>query len=548
MWSKTLAGKARRMGLAASLAAGLAACACAQPADTNEWAYQVAPGDTLIGLTDAYLKPGLGWQKLQQLNKVADPYRLPPGKTLRMPLEWLRTDVGVAEVVLARGDASYVRNGDAQPLASGAALQVGDTVRTGAQSSVSIRFADATRLLVAPQSQVRIDRLLVLGKSGLTDTRLRLEQGSADSSVPPGRKATGYRIETPALNLGVRGTEFRVHSQGSQSQVEVLQGGVGAAGTVGATQAVGAGFGLALAAGSPAAAPQRLLDAPDLGAATTRLERLPLRPTWGAQPGARGYRAQVLADGDDNQQLLLDGRFSEPAATWADLPDGRYRLRVRGIDAQGLEGRDNVVALVVKARPEPPFTVAPTADATLYGEQVALAWTQSAVAARYHLQVAGEAGFATPVADLPELAAPRHGVALPPGRYQWRLAAITASGDHGPWGDPQGFTLKPVPPSPPAEPPQVDDKAIVFRWRSAPGASYQVQIARDAEFSQPLVDRRQTEAQARIDNPEPGTYHMRVRTIAPDGYAGPWGTPQQVEVPRSRWWLILPFVLPLLAL
>ena len=34
----------------------------------------------------------------------------------------------------------------------------------------------------------------------------------------------------------------------------------------------------------------------------------------------------------------MDGVFAGPAAKWADLPDGRYVLRVRAIDAGGLEG------------------------------------------------------------------------------------------------------------------------------------------------------------------------------------------------------------------
>lgn len=54
---------------------------------------------------------------------------------------------------------------------------------------------------------------------------------------------------------------------------------------------------------------------------------------------------------------MLDGTFETPTAKWADLPDGRYLLRVRGTDRTGLEGLNADRAFVLKARPEPPFII-----------------------------------------------------------------------------------------------------------------------------------------------------------------------------------------------
>ena len=516
-----------------------------------EWSYRVSAGDTLIGLANTYLKPGFSWQQLQKLNAVADPYRLPPGKAMRIPLAWLRGESTVAEAVFVRGDVQVQRGGAgaAEALAVGATLQPGDLVRTGAQSSVTVKFADSSRLLVVPDSQVRVERLMVFGTTGLTDTRLKLEKGGADSQVQPGKQVPGYRIETPAVNLGVRGTEFRVRLTGDKSSsFEVLQGSVGGAGTVGAEVAVGAGFGATAVAGAPMSAPQALLPAPSLASLAPKLERVPLTPAWTPLPGAVAYRAQVVAEGAPDQ-LLLDGSFTAPQAKWADLPDGRYQLRVRAVDAQGLEGRHADASFTLKARPEPPFSVKPAAAAKVYGTAVELGWTQSAAAARYHLQVSATPDFVQTAADVSDIKEPQAKLDLPHGSYHWRVASVTASGDHGPWGDPQGFTLRPVPPSPPAEPPQVNDKALVFRWRVSEGASYQVQIARDAQFKDLVQDKTTRDASIELATPQPGSYHMRVRTIDPDGFAGAYGGTQSVEVPRpSRWWIILPLLLPLLLL
>ncbi len=520
-------------------------------APDGDWVYRIAPADTLIGLSGTYLQPPYGWRDLQQLNRIADPLRLVPGSALRMPLKWLRREVGVAEVVHVQGDSSVVR-GTEPPRAvqAGESLRAGDVLRTGPGASLTLRFADGSRLLATPDSEFRIERLLVLGRSGLADTRLQLERGSVDSIVTPqkGRRG-GYEIRTPTVNLGVRGTEFRAHADPQQaaSRVEVLAGQVAA--TAGREVKVDAGFGSVAAAGQPPQPPRRLLPAPPLPADLIRLERIPLRLNWSAAAGARGYRAQVLADGQP-ERLLLDGQFAEPAARWADLPDGRYLLRVRSVDADGLEGLDANTALVVKARPEPPFTSQPGADARIYGDTAVFAWTRPAAAVRYRLQVADDAAFTRLRADERTLAEPGFQLALPPGRYHWRLASIAADGDQGPFGDAQAFTQRAIPPSPAAEPPQVAEGQLVFRWQAATaGESFDVQVARDAEFTQVVRAERIAQSSIALVEPPSGRYYMRVRTVDPDGFAGPYGGTQQIEVPASRWWLLIPpAVLLLLAL
>jgi len=52
-----------------------------------------------------------------------------------------------------------------------------------------------------------------------------------------------------------------------------------------------------------------------------------------------------------------------------------------------------------------------------------------------------------------------------------------------------------------------------------------------------------------ITDPSPGLYYVRARTIDADGFEGPFGMPQQVEVSRSGlWWLLAPLGLLLLSL
>ena len=523
----------------------LAGTARAQP-DLAAWDYRIQPGDTLIGLAETYLDARHGWRDLQRLNRVADPLRLPPGGRLRLPIAWLQRESSVARVVFVQGQAQLLRDGQpAQALAVGALLRSGDRLRTGTQSSLSLRFVDGSRLLLEPDSELGVEQLLVYGRSAIPAMQLRLQQGGAANQVQPdAAQPPRYELRTPLLNLGVRGTEFRVQATPEATRVQVLEGRV-AAGDAARATALQAGQG-ALARAGAALTLQALLPPPDLAGLPARLERLPLQFDWPALPGAVAYRAQVFAEGRFDA-LLLDGRFERPQAGWPDLPDGRYSLRLRGIDALGLEGRAAEAQLTVKARPEPPFVRAPAPAARLYGERVELAWTRAQDALRYRLQLAATADFAAPLLDRADLDANTQDLPLPPGRYHWRVASIAAGENQGPFGPAQAFELHAEPPSPALQPPELGD-ALLLRWQAGPpGTRYQLQGSPDPQFQRELQTLELGEAQASLPRPPPGRYYLRLRAIDALGHAGPYGGTQQVDVPHPRWlWLLT--LLPLLGL
>ncbi len=536
--------------LVAALAAS-AALACAQearPAAVVSVEYRVQPGDTLFAL----LRDGADWQPVARVNNIADPKRLQPGSLIRIPAHLLREQPAIAEVVHAYGSVTVIRASTETeiPLASGDNLAAGDMVRTGAQSSTTLRFVDGARVLVRPDSELKIERL-AQSRAGASTT-LRLQRGSADSVVPPAQGASApsrYEMRTPHTNLGVRGTEFRTTADSAASRVEVLEGRVGArAGTASRAESlVGAGFG-AVGAAAGMTPPRALPAAPQLTGLPERVERMPLRLSWQSAAETR-VRAQVLTT-DEPPRLVLDGVFDAAPARWSEnIPDGRYELRVRAIDSQGMEGRDARATFVLKARPEPPFIAAPMAGGRTIDDNVRLAWTRNATAARVRLQVADTPDFAQPRIDRNDLNTAEARVALPLGTHHWRIASILASGDQGPFSDAQSFTRIEPPAAPPAAEPQKNDDGLLLRWRaSAPqGTRWQVQLARDAGFTQMITDTTVGEPQWLLRDPPSGTYYLRVKTIDTDGFAGPFGQAQQIEVPPSPWWwLLVPAVLILL--
>ena len=430
----------------ALLLSSVAMAQTASPAD--EWNYVVVPRDTLISLVDRLMKPPASWQKLQEINRLPNPQLLKPGSIVRLPVAWLKSTAAVASVSVTQGVVNLSR-GTARVVSPAIGTEVlpGDMVETGVQSTLTLRFVDGSTVVVSPQSRVLIQNLLVYGKSGITETRLRIEEGGLDSSVKPKTQASSsrYVVTTPVFNLGVRGTEFRARFD-PNSQIafsEVLSGGVAAQGAQSQVQ-IGAGFGTLALINTEPKPPVKLLDAPLLRGIAKTASRVPVDLSWQPEKDASAYRAQVFTDRSFERQVV-EGVFTQPVARWLSLPDGAYVLRVRSIDAQGLEGAATASDFVLKARPEAPFSSQPVDAAQVAGDNVVFKWSEPPEAVSYRLQVSTQPDFSQIRVDRKDITGTQVNLALPPGTYYWRVATLVRDNDQGPFGDVQSFVLNKLP-------------------------------------------------------------------------------------------------------
>jgi len=541
------------MAQPAAAASSARAPAPEAPSAEREWRYRIAPGDTLISLAATYLARPEDWQRLQRLNGVSDPRRLVPGSRLRMPYAWLKREAAVAEVVFLQGQVSLQRPGAAAalPVVIGTRVQVADALSTGAQSSLSLRFADGSRLLVSPDSRVSVEQLLVYGRSGITESRLRVDAGGADTEVrPDAERPPVFELRTPAINLGVRGTEFRlrVDAQDGASRIAVTEGRVGAATAREAPAPEGgvevaAGFGVLALPNEPVSVPRALLPPPRLDPVPGPIQHLPLSLGWSLVEGASGYRAQLFA-AERSDALLREALFADSPARWADsadLPDGAYRLRVGALDAFGIEGQHAELRFELRARPLAPVLRQPAPGTVLAADVVQLGWGPGAELNRYRLQVAGAQGFESPLLDR-GVDGQQARLALPPGTYQWRVATWTradAIGNlrQGPFGPPQAFELRAVPPLPVLEPVQFSPTQLLLRWKSlAAGQGLQLQLADNPAFDPVLVERSTWGSEWAIPRPAAGRYHLRIRSVIGDGPVGAYTAPIPLDVPVLPWW------------
>jgi hypothetical protein len=499
----------------------------------DEWIYTVAPGDTLIGLSARLMKPSMDWTNLQQHNRFTDPQRIRPGARVRIPVAWLRSDATVAKIIVTQGSV-VVRRGLTTIEASsvGTDLLPGDRIETGSQSTLAVQFADGSRMVVAPNSKVLLENLLVYGKSGITETRLKIEEGAIDSKVKPmSLPSSKYVVTTPVFNLGVRGTEFRARFDPKTQLAfnEVLEGNVATQGRT-TEIPIGAGFGTLALINTEPKPPIKLLDAPQLRGLARNFDQLPLAMAWEPEPNASGYRAKVF----QNQALerqLLEGVFEKPAAGWAELPDGSYVLQVRSIDMNGLEGAGTTRDFVLKARPFAPKTSLPANGSKVFDDEVTFKWSEPLAAEKFRLQIATSMDFTLPLFDQKNIVGSEFKQALAPGNYFWRIASIATGENQGPFGDKFSFVQYKLPVSPAFDAPAIGKTEIALHWiPNDQSKTFIYQISSDPQFSQSLVTNTTSKLLAIIAKPAPGVYFLRFKSVDSEGVEGLFGIAKKFTI------------------
>jgi hypothetical protein len=321
--------------------------------------YTVKPSDKLIRLSREMLVSPQAWAEVARYNQLKDPDLIFPGQKLNIPLRYLKSKPSTGKVISADGDVTLGGN----PTQPGAAIADGSQLKTGINSSAIIELGDGSRVKILPNSlaQVVTNRDYAMRDSSASGSTnwfsglMRLSAGALEALASKDiKRATPLQIETPTSLVGVRGTEFRVAfddpaiNPAKAARTEVIEGKVRAdnpAQQSGADLPMGTG-----AVVKPAEKDIKvviLLPAPDL----TNTPAEVLKPL-GAWPmptlaGASSYRVQVSSD-EQFDKIVRDLKVESSSADLADLANGNWFARVRGIDAVGLEGFNTVKLILVK--------------------------------------------------------------------------------------------------------------------------------------------------------------------------------------------------------
>lgn len=525
--------KRRQGGLALALA-----LTCASPlALAADVVHPVQQGDTLYDIADTYLADPQQWPELARVNGNPDPMRLPVGSFITVPESLLRNKAGGAVALHVSGSVTHIRaDGTREPLAAGERLIDGESVSTSRNGFATLELADGSLVRITGDSDVQLERLKYVVSRKRADTQIDVSRGRVESTVPP-QRASGsrFRISTPLMAAGVRGTRFGVSVlPDGHATSDVLSGEVEVIPHRGARRAVrvSAGKGNVTTAQRGVSAPSALLAAPDLSALPAVQQRPLLDLSFPAVQGAQAYRAYVSLDAA-LYRVEANDVVPTPRVRFDTLDDGDYVVVVRAIDAQGIEGEPATRALRLKARPEPPLTQRPMHESVVEQDSTTLVWTSAVGATGYDVQLARDAGFSTLVQERTALTHNTLDLTdLASGDYYWRIRTHAPDrvghADLGPFGDARRFSVRP--PMGGASLEQTLDEGVVFRWDGEPGQRFRLQLAHDAGFAAIAHQLDTTEPQTPSLTLPGGDYFLRYQATDADGYVRQFSSTQRVQV------------------
>lgn len=137
----------------------------------------------------------------------------------------------VGQVTLLIGDTRVTgpnRKGSAR-LQTGAAIYPGDIIHTRASGHAHLRFIDGALMSVRPASRLTIEAYNYDPKIPANNrVSFKLEEGIARSISGKAAKDAreNFRMNTPVAAIGVRGTDFIVHTNLERTRALVTEGGI----------------------------------------------------------------------------------------------------------------------------------------------------------------------------------------------------------------------------------------------------------------------------------------------------------------------------------
>jgi hypothetical protein len=351
-----------------------------------------------------------------------------------------------AEVVEIKGVVRKISSlgGRVSTLVPGNALFMNDSVQTGANSAVTILFADESKILVTENSLVSMVRMRQSKKTGDVDTLIKISSGSVESRVTTKKNfGAKYEVRTPSMHMAVRGTVFNVSvdKETGKTSSSVLKGMVVATAS-GTTIELPAGYGTVAEVGKPPATASLLLDSPIIDDFPQVIKKMPVQFSWKPLPEAVRYRLQIFA-GDSGELLMYDRIGPENSVDLTDLPDSRYVMRVSGITEAGIEGRNSDQLFSLAAHPVPPVASWPVNTENSSLEKVKFRWSCAESANSYIVQVSDQEDFSHIVSEVANLPGKMKGISikLAPGHYFWRVASTSVKEGQGPFSDHYAFSV-----------------------------------------------------------------------------------------------------------
>jgi hypothetical protein len=506
------------LNTAVALAISLGLCCApsfAEPANTvtqgDNFIYTVQAGDNLLGIRAKFAEDKIDWQRVAKLNGISNAKKLPVGKNLVIPIEWLASQPATAKVDSVSGKANI--NGKA--ITAGMLINETARISTEDNSSVVIELSDGSKLRVGAASTIVVDRLKQYHSDQIVEARVRLERGRVEAMVSEKRKKP-LDILTPGATAAVRGTHFGVSldepssgAPASFASVDVRKGKVDWIGVkTTAKENLPGGLGSSVNDVGSISKPETLLPPIEVSAFPKEVTKTNSSLSFEALPGATSYRIQVATD-SKFEKLLYENLAPKPRAFLLSNADGEHFIRINAINPNLIEGLPAVARVNVQARPIAPDGMDPPNATAVYNAVASLSWLNTP-GTWYRVQASKDENFKNPILnDVTQTQ--QASLALTAGKTFWRVASIE-DGKQGPFSDAKFIELRVAPNSPV---PKTTENILELNSEielSDKGNQLEVHLAKDAEFKSGVEVKKLTSSPARLVL-APGKYYLKTRYV-----------------------------------
>ncbi|MEO9589397.1 MULTISPECIES: FecR domain-containing protein [Marinobacter] len=501
-----------------------AATATPESNATPEWIYTVRPGEHFAEIADALLSKDIPAIRLLQHNGIDNPAKVGSGDNLRIPLAWLQRQPNPARVNSVTGSVQLISGSDGtkRPLTSDSLIRVGDEIRSQA-GTATIELADGSVVRISPHSRLAFNRLTQYGKSGMVDTRLRLNQGEIETQVKPVIEGgSRFEIETPSAVAAVRGTMFTLRTAPGMTDLRVTEGEV-SFGPPGQTRRIPAGYSASVStAGVGRMSIRRLPPAPEINPLPQQLKQLPAQLSW-TPNGANSHRVDIF-DAESgrwiNSNEVSDNDFDINL-----LDNGRYEIHLAAIDNRGMAGMPGVMSFEVDLQARTAALEQPEPGATVNDDMPEFRWRLRGENEVARVEIAEDKDFGNTIATSEwapdESALPSR--PLTPGQYYWRVVT-EAGGNSVATSEARSLVVNgTLPPVRIISVNYVDSQVRVFWQKVDTATDYRLQLSEEPGFNNIIKEATLSDTTAALRLIPGRRYFVRLKALSDGPLESRWG-------------------------
>jgi hypothetical protein len=489
-----------------------------------EWTYTVQADESVQDIASRFLMKGIPSSRLLQHNNLMDLSQLKNGDTLKIPLSWLQQQPEPARAASVSGQVMVLsgRDGNKRPLTPGTLIRVGDEL-VSHSGSATVELADGSSLRLSPNSRLTFNRLTRYGKSGMVDTRLRLNDGEVETRVEPFEEdGSRFEIETPSAVAAVRGTMFSLRTDASGSDLRVTEGRV-AFGPRGKTRVIPAGYSASTSMTNIRdLSIRRLPPAPELKPLPARLTALPQTLGWKSN-GAPRYRVNVFdaESGRWLQNSTTDGTEYDLKL----LDNGRYQVRLAALGNRGIAGMPALVDFEVDLQARAAELSSPAPGAGVNDDMPEFRWQLRGQNEVARIEIAEDQSFSNVIATSEWAPDPQ---ALPsrplsPGQYYWRVVT-EAGGNSVATSEPRSLIVNgTLPPANIISINYVDKQVRVFWEKIDTASQYRLQLSEEPGFRNIIKEAELPGTTAALRLIPGRRYFVRVKALSDGPLESRWG-------------------------